>query len=147
MSTRAVEQVWRLDAACLDVPGDWWFPEAPWVVEPLALRTCRSCPVRRDCLLYALSHADIWYGIWAGLTAHELARLRRRILDGDPPADVVADAERIADHRVGKTVFRASTSPARPTDEAFARQSAAIATALQDADLVSTVDAATGRAA
>lgn len=40
---------------------------------------CRPCPVRRECMNYALDHY-IEDGIWGGLTAHE----RRRLKEGRP---------------------------------------------------------------
>lgn len=38
---------------------------------------CTTCPVRRECLLYALSTPER-YGIWGGLTAKERGRIRKR---------------------------------------------------------------------
>lgn len=54
---------------------------------------CASCPFRRDCLAYALTHTVD--GIWAGTTASERAALRRQHsiqaepvhLDIDGPSD------------------------------------------------------------
>lgn len=38
---------------------------------------CARCPVAAECLAYALAK-DVRHGIWAGLDASELARLRQR---------------------------------------------------------------------
>lgn len=40
---------------------------------------CKSCPVRRECLKYALEFppADM-HGVWAGLTSRQLAAEQRR---------------------------------------------------------------------
>ncbi|MEY9854770.1 WhiB family redox-sensing transcriptional regulator [Catenulispora sp. GAS73] len=42
-----------------------------------AKAVCATCPVRRECLLYALSTPER-YGIWGGLTAKERGRIRRQ---------------------------------------------------------------------
>ena len=46
---------------------------------PLAKRICARCPVRGQCLEYALSGADSWggiaTGIWSGTTPQERDRL------------------------------------------------------------------------
>jgi hypothetical protein len=39
-----------------------------------ARRLCRACPVRRECLEYALEFpASDQHGVWAGLTPRQLA--------------------------------------------------------------------------
>jgi WhiB family transcriptional regulator, redox-sensing transcriptional regulator len=45
--------------------------------EAKAKAVCRSCPVRVQCLDYALRNS-IRYGIWGGLNQEERARERRR---------------------------------------------------------------------
>lgn len=52
-----------------------WHPEAGHKADPLAKETCRSCPVRGDCLEYALATRQR-LGIWGGFSE----RQRRRIL-------------------------------------------------------------------
>jgi len=46
---------------------------------PQARALCRACPVRTDCLEYALEFpaADM-HGVWAGLTPRQLAAEQRR---------------------------------------------------------------------
>lgn len=46
---------------------------------PAARALCRTCPVRTDCLEYALEFpaADM-HGVWAGLTPRQLAAEQRR---------------------------------------------------------------------
>ncbi len=48
----------------------------------MARRICGHCPVRSECLDYALSGADTWNGvstgIWGGTTPPERALLRRQ---------------------------------------------------------------------
>lgn len=67
---------WVKRAACSIDRGDLWFPIGTASTEALA--TCASCPVRVECLTYALEHPDI-FGIWGGTTRLE----RRRILKGE----------------------------------------------------------------
>lgn len=39
---------------------------------------CNDCPVRRECLKFAIQNPDLTeYGIWGGLTPSEIKRLRR----------------------------------------------------------------------
>lgn len=77
-------QDWRADAACAQIGGNLWYPEKG---EPTrdAKRICAGCPVRSDCLDYALAIEATtgrgWvgrYGVWGGLTAQERKALTRR---------------------------------------------------------------------
>lgn len=72
---------WSMRAACAD-KGDKMFPKGhkdlSYITE--ARRICRSCPVRKDCLEYALSFptSDL-HGVWAGLTPRQLAAEAQRL--------------------------------------------------------------------
>lgn len=66
---------WRRDAACLEVPGDLWFPEKG-TDSPEAKTICRSCPVVASCLAWALETKPS-HGIYAGLSITQLAKLRK----------------------------------------------------------------------
>lgn len=82
---------WQERAACLGHPTDWWYLETandgrPGGHEAAALadarravEICDGCPVRDECLTYALGHEK--YGIWGGLNANERRRLKRRQRD------------------------------------------------------------------
>ena len=52
-----------------------------------AKRVCRSCPVRAECLEFALDNGESW-GIWAGYTDMELRRIRH---DDVERASIFAD--------------------------------------------------------
>jgi WhiB family transcriptional regulator, redox-sensing transcriptional regulator len=71
---------WAERALCAQADPDAWYPEhrAQAVV---AKRICAACPVRAQCLEYALSGADTWRGIttgiWGGTTPRERSRLRQ----------------------------------------------------------------------
>lgn len=65
---------WSQDALC-NGKSDKMFPkehkDLSYISE--ARRMCRQCPVRKDCLEYALSFpASDQHGVWAGLTPRQL---------------------------------------------------------------------------
>jgi WhiB family transcriptional regulator, redox-sensing transcriptional regulator len=60
-------------ARCRDVPASVFFPSDGAGVDA-ARRFCAECPVRTDCLEYALEH-HIEHGVWGGASERE----RRRI--------------------------------------------------------------------
>ena len=43
----------------------------------IAKKVCRNCPVRGECLTYAMD-APIDHGIWGGMTERERRRYRRQ---------------------------------------------------------------------
>ncbi len=71
---------WRADGACLSADPDLFFPIAPGTANgkqvALAQRICAGCPVRRECLDFALRNAEM-HGIWGGTTPEERVRARR----------------------------------------------------------------------
>ena len=67
---------WFDDAACREVGTDVFFPTSEaQAVEAKAI--CATCPVREECLEYALVTRP-GDGVWGGLTATERHRLIRR---------------------------------------------------------------------
>lgn len=73
---------WAEDALCAQTDPDIWFPEIGGHREAaIARRICRACPVRAECLDYALAGADTWNGlatgIWGGTSPRERARIRQ----------------------------------------------------------------------
>lgn len=72
---------WRKDAACAGSDLELFFPsddDADAIAR--AKDVCESCPVREDCLQFALS-TNQTDGVWGGLDANERRRLRRRLRD------------------------------------------------------------------
>jgi len=69
---------WMQQAACRGQGFDAWF-SADEVGEDAdaARRVCAGCPVRPECLEYALDRA-IRYGLWGGLSREERAALKRQ---------------------------------------------------------------------
>jgi WhiB family redox-sensing transcriptional regulator len=79
---------WVEEAACARVGGNW-FPDPTRRVDvSLEKAICRCCPVRTECLAYALDAGEP-SGIWGGLTADERFTLIAKLTDlaaaaGDP---------------------------------------------------------------
>lgn len=71
---------WRDRAACLDMDTNLFFPEAgrnAYRQVERAKRICSTCPVRQECLDYALEFPDrSMPGIWGGTTEGERRRMR-----------------------------------------------------------------------
>ena len=70
------EQPWVGRAACRGADPALFFP-GPDDDPSEALELCGRCPVRQDCLEYALEARER-YGIWGGMTERERRRLIRR---------------------------------------------------------------------
>ena len=71
---------WRDRAACRDTDPELFFPigatgEALEEIES-AKAICRTCPVRRDCLAFAVE-TNQESGVWGGMSEDERRKLRR----------------------------------------------------------------------
>lgn len=80
-SDELTDQDWRSGALCAQNNPDLWFAVGA-LEHKYAKKICRECPVRRECLAYAME-APIDHGIWGGLTERERRRYRRRAGQGD----------------------------------------------------------------
>ena len=80
MSIPLAAQSWPDRAACRDQDTELWFPVSPTAVpDPHARATCAGCPVRLDCLEFALANPKLAAcGMWGGLTEDERQAERRR---------------------------------------------------------------------
>lgn len=67
---------WQDFALCLETDPDVFFPEKGSSADP-ARSVCGECPVRLQCLDYALSR-ELAYGVFGGLTPRERQALVRR---------------------------------------------------------------------
>ena len=71
---------WRAASACLTADPDLFFPIAAGTAlnKPVsrALLICDGCPVRRQCLDFAMQTGEK-DGIWGGTTPEERTRARR----------------------------------------------------------------------
>ena len=65
---------WRDSAACIDSALDWMVDTPTSAHEAC----CAACPVRGDCLTYALTTRPLVAGIWAGTSETDRRRLRRK---------------------------------------------------------------------
>lgn len=66
---------WRADALCAQTDPDMFFPE-PGRVAQDAKTICTRCPVRQQCLTYAINNR-MNEGIWGGLTPKQRTRVPR----------------------------------------------------------------------
>ena len=65
---------------CMISDPEAWFPnQAQSASREIknAKALCRTCPVQRECLTYAVANPDL-QGIWGGLTPKERVQLRRK---------------------------------------------------------------------
>jgi WhiB family redox-sensing transcriptional regulator len=74
-------EAWYGDAACASHEAELFFPpsDVPGASQK-AKTICAGCPVREECLAFALETAQS-EGVWGGMDAGERRRLRRRTRD------------------------------------------------------------------
>lgn len=66
---------WQARARCRGMPPAMWFPEQGEPTSPIKA-ICAGCPVRRECLDYAVTTNQI-HGTWGGLSERQRQRMRR----------------------------------------------------------------------
>ena len=77
---------WRDQAACVGVDYKVMFPSQPRggrgrsteEIAREAKAVCAFCPVREECLRYALDN-NISHGVWGGMTPNQRTRVRRKM--------------------------------------------------------------------
>ncbi len=77
---------WQEQALCRDADPELFIGEdirsgpLPTKIERAAIAWCERCPVRQDCLEYALAHEsrDTRYGVWGGTTPLQRQRLGKK---------------------------------------------------------------------
>ena len=69
----------RQNPVCMETDPELWFPDTGdgQSSARIAKNFCKECPVRVECLTYALKTKQ-FDGIWGGLTAKERQSLRGR---------------------------------------------------------------------
>ncbi len=123
---------WMADGLCAQTDPELWFPETGGSTAE-AKAVCSRCPVRPECLAFALEHRER-FGVWGGASERERRRMTRsagrraapvRVLDRR--ASVVWQlATRLTDSEIAarlgccaRTVLRIRTAagipPARPS--------------------------------
>lgn len=70
---------WMKDAVCASTDPESFFPERGGSPRD-AKKFCLSCPVRAQCLAYAMGR-DERFGVWGGLSERERRRLKRALRD------------------------------------------------------------------
>jgi WhiB family redox-sensing transcriptional regulator len=68
---------WRDLALCAQVDPELWFSDSPWQYRA-ARAICGECPVRAECLAFALEHNE-QFGMWGGLVPQERRQLHRAL--------------------------------------------------------------------
>lgn len=98
MTTATADSLsWQAGAACQYTDPELFFPEGGEFADVTAVQAdqargvCLGCPVRPDCLAYALATGQ--QGIWGGLSERERLRERRGVAPGRTLADIMADAD------------------------------------------------------
>jgi WhiB family redox-sensing transcriptional regulator len=66
---------WQAEAVCATADPEAWWPEKGTSTFPARL-ICTQCPVRRDCLDFALTHNED-EGVWGGYSSRQRRRLKR----------------------------------------------------------------------
>jgi WhiB family redox-sensing transcriptional regulator len=70
------ERPWMVFGACRDTDPAVFFPTTRDGVDE-ALAVCATCPVRSDCLDYAIEARER-FGVWGGMTEKQRRRLQRK---------------------------------------------------------------------
>jgi len=86
-----LREPWMAAAACQGHRTNLWFPldhdpAGRLIINPTVVDLCARCPVRLDCLTYAVAHPTL-EGIWAGTTPDDRRTLRSRHRIRAVPAD------------------------------------------------------------
>jgi hypothetical protein len=71
---------WMSQARCRGAPLELFIspgdePDEPWAPTAAALASCLPCPVRGECLAWALLFDEV--GTWGGTSTHQRRQLRR----------------------------------------------------------------------
>ncbi len=83
---------WMADAVCAQVDPELFYPEKGGSTRE-ATQVCAACPVRAECLAYALAHGER-FGVWGGRSERA-----RRALARPEPHTVVAGPRRRGQRR------------------------------------------------
>lgn len=101
---------WTTRAACAGKPARLFFPARGESVAP-ARAICADCPVRQECLEYALRWRVV-HGIWGGLSEQQ----RRRLTKPPLPTQLLsppAEKRRLRRQRSSGKQEQASSGPSR----------------------------------
>jgi WhiB family redox-sensing transcriptional regulator len=105
LDTDTEVDAWKADALCAQTDPEAFFPEKGGSTRE-AKRICIGCPVREECLDYALEH-DERFGIWGGLSERERRALKRG--DRGPEVNITRTNARPC-RGCGETITSADTT-------------------------------------
>jgi WhiB family transcriptional regulator, redox-sensing transcriptional regulator len=71
------EDGWRSCAACRGLNPEIWYPDPDRITKLLAVAVCADCPVRQQCLDYAVQRREP-LGIWGGKTPYQRSEMLTR---------------------------------------------------------------------
>jgi WhiB family transcriptional regulator, redox-sensing transcriptional regulator len=74
MGSAAPDLSWRPQGACHDLDPQTFYPSRGESIRP-AVAVCEACPVRAECLEWALHHEN--FGIWGGQSERARRTMRR----------------------------------------------------------------------
>lgn len=79
----AREEAWEKQAACIGLDTNLWFPEgrSNQPLDPMARKVCLGCPVKAECLDWALRTEQPW-GAFGGMSEAHVQRLIRERRQG-----------------------------------------------------------------
>lgn len=66
---------WQRDAVCAGEDIEKFFPEGKGSSTAVGKELCSWCPVRRECLQWALDHDE--RGVWGGTSYRQRERMRK----------------------------------------------------------------------
>jgi len=70
-------EAWMEQALCAQVDPDLFYADkSDWSMTIKAKLVCRECPVRAQCLSYALENNEV-FGVWGGMSPTQRKDLRR----------------------------------------------------------------------
>lgn len=71
---------WADEAACASDPDAMYPDKVPSASARLAVAICGRCPVRRECLTYAMAveRTTAAHGVWGGMTADQRRKAQAR---------------------------------------------------------------------
>lgn len=108
---------WRKQAACKNLPTEWWFPDVGGEGGmERAVEICKTCPVKEPCLEWAIAHED--NGIWGATTPlqrKKLRKIRRVVLDRPEKAFDRSACGTLAGYAAHRRELKASGKPGKVT--------------------------------
>ncbi|MDF2708148.1 MAG: transcription factor WhiB [Nonomuraea muscovyensis] len=78
MTLALLTPAWFDDGLCAQTDPEVFFPEKGGSTRD-AKQVCMACPIRVECLDYALAHEER-FGVWGGASEKERRRLRQQIV-------------------------------------------------------------------